>query len=149
MTLVYYLIVQETLESVHLPTDYKFMHKQHSQLSGSMAKRPAIARALSMQPIVLFYDEPTTGLDPVSSAQIHDLIFATHNEVLPGDTTRTTVIITHDKDLLNRLRPRTIMLHEGGIFFDGPFTDFERSKSSVIRPYFKLMQVLSQRDMNR
>lgn len=142
-------IAQEVLESVHLPTDDKFMHKQHSKLSGGMAKRLAIARALAMEPIVLFYDEPTTGLDPVSSAQIHDLIFATHNERLPGETIRTTVIITHDKDLLNRLRPRTVMLHEGGIFFDAPFADFESSRSEVIRPYFDLMPVLNKREMYR
>jgi phospholipid/cholesterol/gamma-HCH transport system ATP-binding protein len=139
-------IAQKSLGSVHLPNDDKFLRKQHSQLSGGMAKRLAIARALSMDPVVLFYDEPTTGLDPVSSAQIHDLIFATHNEILLEDTTRTTIIITHDKDLLNRLRPRTIMLHEGSVFFDGTFDDFESSKSSVIRPYFDLMPVLHTRD---
>jgi phospholipid/cholesterol/gamma-HCH transport system ATP-binding protein len=54
------------------------------------------------------------------------------------------VIITHDKDLLYRLRPRVVMLHEGRVFFDGPFEVFEASDSPIIRPYFELMPVLHQ-----
>ena len=110
-----------------------------------MAKRLAIARALAMSPVVLFYDEPTTGLDPSTSARMHDLIQATHDEVLPAGTTRTTVIITHDKDLLTRLRPRTVMLHEGRVFFDGPFEAFAANESEIVRPYFDLMPVLHER----
>lgn len=52
------------------------------------------------------------------------------------------MIITHDKDLLNRLEPRTVMLFEGQVFFDGPFCDFAKSTSTIIRPYFDLMPVL-------
>jgi phospholipid/cholesterol/gamma-HCH transport system ATP-binding protein len=55
---------------------------------------------------------------------------------------RTSIIITHDKDLLSRLRPRTIMLHHGKVHFDGPFDEFEKSRSDVIRPYFEMMPVL-------
>lgn len=139
-------IARNSLEAVSLPTDDEFLYMGHDQLSGGMAKRLAVARALAMEPIVLFYDEPTTGLDPTSSAQIHDLIFATHNHILSDGTHRTTIIITHDKDLLNRLRPRTIMLHEGNVFFDGPFEEFEASESPVIRPYFDLMPILHKRN---
>ena len=139
-------IARHSLESVSLPSDDEFLCMDHDQLSGGMAKRLAVARALAMEPVVLFYDEPTTGLDPTSSAQIHDLIFATHNHILPAGMTRTTIIITHDKDLLNRLQPRTIMLHEGRVFFDGPFNGFKRSRSKIIRPYFDLMPVLQKRD---
>ena len=139
-------IARQSLEAVSLPTDDEFLYLDHDQLSGGMAKRLAVARALAMEPVLLFYDEPTTGLDPISSAQIHDLIFATHNHVLPDGTTRTTIIITHDKDLLNRLRPRTIMLHDGKIFFDGTFNKFKNSRSKIIRPYFDLMPVLNKRD---
>ena len=139
-------IARKSLESVSLPTDDEFLYMDHDQLSGGMAKRLAVARALAMGPVVLFYDEPTTGLDPTSSAQIHDLIFATHNEILPAGMTRTTIIITHDKDLLNRLQPRTIMLHGGKVFFDGSFDGFKRSRSKIIRPYFDLMPVLHKRE---
>lgn len=139
-------IARRSLEAVSLPSDDEFLYMDHDQLSGGMAKRLAVARALAMEPVVLFYDEPTTGLDPTSSAQIHDLIFATHNHILPAGMTRTTIIITHDKDLLNRLQPRTIMLHDGKIFFDGSFAGFKRSRSKIIRPYFDLMPVLQKRD---
>ena len=72
-------------------------------------------------------------------------MFATHFEREPDAPVRTTVIVTHDKDLLGRLRPRTVMLHEGRVFFDGPFDAFEASRSPIIRPYFDLMPVLHQR----
>ena len=76
-----------------------------------------------MDPVVIFYDEPTTGLDPASASHVQDLIQSTHWQ---GEAQgRTTVMITHDKDLLNRLRPRTIMLHDTRIYFDN------RSNSSV------------------
>jgi phospholipid/cholesterol/gamma-HCH transport system ATP-binding protein len=59
---------------------------------------------------------------------------------------RTTVIITHDKDLLCRLRPRVVMLHEGKVSFDGSFEAFQASDSPIIRPYFELMPMLHQRE---
>ena len=139
-------IAQQSLKAVNLPCSEEFLNMDHDQLSGGMAKRLAIARALAMEPVVIFYDEPTTGLDPVSSAQIHDLIYATHNHILQDGMTRTTIIITHDKDLLNRLRPRTVMLHDGKVYFDGLFDSFKKSRSKIIRPYFDLMPVLNKRD---
>ncbi|MCW9033784.1 MAG: ATP-binding cassette domain-containing protein [Rhodospirillales bacterium] len=135
-------ISKAVLEAVDLPSDKAFMGTETSSLSGGMAKRLAVARALSMDPAVIFYDEPTTGLDPTSAALIQDLIQATHDEV---GKKRTTVIVTHDKDLLIRLQPRIVMLHEGQVFFDGTFNDFATSKSPVIRPYFDLMPILHQR----
>lgn len=136
-------IAQKYLKAVALPDDKQFLNRPHEKLSGGMAKRLAIARALSMGPIVVFYDEPTTGLDPTSSAQIHNLIYDTHFEI----DKRTSIIITHDKDLLNRLQPRIIMLHEGNILFDGPFEEFKDSGSEVIRPYFDLMPILHKRNI--
>lgn len=140
-------IAERTLHDVGLPTDQDFLNSEQSELSGGMAKRLAIARALSMDPYVIFYDEPTTGLDPTSSKQIHDLIKLTHDMSLPDGSRRTTVIITHDKDLLFRLRPRTVMLHAGKVYFDGPFNDFAASKSEIISPYFDLMPALQQRQL--
>ena len=140
-------IAIRTLRAVELPASQDFLNIDHSELSGGMAKRLAIARALSMNPYVIFYDEPTTGLDPKTSAQIHDLIQTTHDMKLADGSERTTIIITHDKDLLYRLRPRTVMLYEGTIYFDGPFDEFERFDSEIIRPYFDAMPVLNQRQM--
>jgi len=135
-------IARKVLEAVALPQDDDFLDRDVYDLSGGMAKRLAVARALAMKPLVIFYDEPTTGLDPTSAAQIHDLIVSTHDEFREAGHDRTTVIITHDKDLLNRLRPRTVMLHEGQVFFDGPLDEFEKSDSPKIRPYFDIMPIL-------
>jgi len=138
-------IARSVLTAVALPTDDDFLNTDTNNLSGGMAKRLAVARALSMGPNVIFYDEPTTGLDPSTALQIQDLILATHFDRKTGDSERTTVIITHDKDLLGRLQPRTVMLHEGRVSFDGPFKEFESSGSPPIRPYFDLMPVLHER----
>jgi ABC-type transport system involved in resistance to organic solvents, ATPase component len=135
-------IAERALEAVGLPADQAFLEESINDLSGGMAKRLAIARAISMNPYLFFYDEPTTGLDPTSSANIHDLIYSIHNSTGDNGSTKTSIIISHDKDLLMRLRPRTVMLHQGKVHFDGPFEEFETSSSGVIRPYFKLMPLL-------
>ena len=135
-------IAKRVLKAVALDDSDEFLDIDVNSLSGGMAKRLAVARALSMTPDAIFYDEPTTGLDPTSAAQIQDLILETHE--LDAARKRTTIIITHDKDLLNRLEPRTVMLYEGRVFFDGPFCDFAASDSPIIRPYFDLMPVLHQ-----
>ncbi|MBT6096062.1 MAG: ATP-binding cassette domain-containing protein [Rhodospirillaceae bacterium] len=139
-------IARRVLSAVALPSDDAFIESEAEALSGGMAKRLAVARALAMNPVVIFYDEPTTGLDPVSATQIQDLIAETHEEFRPDQPPRTTVIITHDKDLLRRLEPRTVMLHEGRVFFDGPFAEFESASSPIIRPYFDQMPALHMAD---
>jgi phospholipid/cholesterol/gamma-HCH transport system ATP-binding protein len=131
-------------EAVGLDAD-TILEKDRDELSGGMAKRVAVARALSMEPIHMFYDEPTTGLDPDHAAQIHELICRTHGGGRTDGVHRTTLVITHDKDLLFRLRPRIVMLYEGRVFFDGPYERFEEADSPVIRPYFDLMPVLHER----
>ncbi|RME33302.1 MAG: ATP-binding cassette domain-containing protein [Gammaproteobacteria bacterium] len=135
-------IAREVLEAVALPSDDAFLALSVEQLSGGMAKRLAVARAIAMAPRVIFYDEPTTGLDPVSSAQIHELIYKTHHQPRQGVDHVTSLIITHDKDLLARLQPRVVMLYEGKVCFDGSYEDFRTSDSPVIRPYFEQMPVL-------
>ena len=137
-------IATEVLAAVGLPGDPEFLNSRIDSLSGGMAKRIAIARALAMNPRCMFFDEPTTGLDPVTASQIQDLLLSTHGDPALGGPLRTTVIITHDKDLLSRLRPRVVMLHEGRVSFDGPFEAFETSDSPIIRPYFELMPALHQ-----
>ncbi len=142
-------VAQQVLAAVDLPADDDFLAHNTDDLSGGMAKRLAVARALSMNPVVIFYDEPTTGLDPTSSALVHDLIYATHFEERPGEPVRTTVIITHDKDLLKRLKPRTVLIHDGRVFFDGSMEEFEASNAPEIRPYFELMPMLHGRPVVR
>ncbi len=129
------------------------MSSDRDSLSGGMAKRVAIARALVMDPVLVFYDEPTAGLDPEMCVQIHDLIGETH-AARPGslrhagvdtDVSRTSVVVTHDTELLRRLRPRIVMLHAGRVRFDGSFDEFVESKDEHIRPYLAQMAFLHAR----
>ncbi len=137
--------VYEVLREVALDPD-RVLDLTVNQLSGGMAKRVAIARALALGPILLLYDEPTTGLDPQVAEQIQHLIGSVlHQRRTASGFTRTTVSITHDKDMLYRLRPRIIMMDAGRIIFDGTYEDFSRSNSPVIRPYFELMPELHKR----
>jgi phospholipid/cholesterol/gamma-HCH transport system ATP-binding protein len=127
--------IAEVMQSVELDVG-KDLQLNVDQLSGGMAKRVAIARALALDPIVIFYDEPTSGLDPRLTADIHALILAVHLRRPESNTPRTSIIITHDRDLLRRLQPRIIMLHEGHICFDGLYDAFAQSNSPIIRPYY-------------
>lgn len=131
------------------------MSQDREALSGGMAKRVAIARALVMDPMLIFYDEPTAGLDPEMCVQIHDLISATHRAA-PGSlrnegrrtgeaVARTSIVVTHDTELLRRLRPRIVMLHAGRVRFDGTFDEFAASNDEHIRPYLTQMAFLHAR----
>ncbi|MCC7388050.1 MAG: ATP-binding cassette domain-containing protein [Phycisphaerales bacterium] len=118
------------------------LRKDRDELSGGMAKRVAIARAIAIDPAVLFYDEPTTGLDPVVSGHIHELIWDMHNRPRAGGEQRTTVIVTHDKDLLRRLRPRVVMLHKGEVCYDGSYARFGKADCPAAQEYLREMPVL-------
>lgn len=136
--------VRDSLKAAALDVD-DVIHKDRDELSGGMAKRVAIARAIAVRPRVIFYDEPTTGLDPIISAQIHELIFCTHHQP-PDKTARTTLIVTHDKDLLRRVRPRVVMLHQGEIAFDGSYEAFTESDNPIAEEYLRAMPVLQGRE---
>lgn len=118
------------------------LYKERDALSGGMAKRVAVARALVPDPAVVFYDEPTTGLDPVNAVVIHDLIWQTHHLPSARGVARTSVIVTHDRDLLRRVHPRVVMLDGGRICFDGPYEDFARATSGPAHTYLELMPIL-------
>lgn len=139
-------LARKALSDVGLDPD-AVMHRDREELSGGMAKRVAIARAIVMDPVIVMYDEPTAGLDPEMSAQIHALIGATHRAqpaFAAGRTgaARTSVIVTHDTELLRRLRPRVVMLHGGRVLFDGGFDAFAASEDPHIRPYRAQMGTL-------
>jgi phospholipid/cholesterol/gamma-HCH transport system ATP-binding protein len=96
-------IVHERLREVGLPDNVSGKHP--SDLSGGMKKRVGLARALAMSPDIVFYDEPTTGLDPIMSGVINDLIVQTQ-------TRRhvTSVVVTHDMNTVRQVADRVIML---------------------------------------
>ena len=136
--------VREALASVKLDVD-DVLHKPRESLSGGMAKRVAIARAVATDPAVIFYDEPTTGLDPVVSGNIHELIWNTHNSPRQGGEVRTSLMITHDRELLRRLSPRVVMLDGGIVVFDGPYERFLLADVPAAKQYLEHMPALNAR----
>lgn len=136
----------KALRDVGLDPDI-VMHRDREDLSGGMAKRVAVARALVMDPVLVMYDEPSAGLDPEMCAQIHGLIRDTHARQpafaaqRPG-VVRTSLVVTHDTELLRRLRPRIVMLHSGKVHFDGTFDQFTASPDPHVRPYLEQMSFL-------
>ncbi|MBS1902271.1 MAG: ABC transporter ATP-binding protein [Bacteroidetes bacterium] len=103
-----------------------------SELSGGMRKRVGLARALAMNPKYIFYDEPTTGLDPVTSDQIDDLILSVTNRYKA-----TNLIITHDLFTVERIAKRVIFLYEGLVYFDGTPGELQTSSDTVIKQFIE------------
>ncbi|MBN2790861.1 MAG: ABC transporter ATP-binding protein [Candidatus Delongbacteria bacterium] len=101
-----------------------------SELSGGMKKRVALARAIMQSPEVLLYDEPTTGLDPVISDIINDLILDMNSKY-----NLTSIVITHDMRSVRKIADRVIMLHEGRIIFDGNIPEIEAADDLVIQQF--------------
>ncbi len=108
-------IVSERLRQVGLPGTED---KMPSELSGGMKKRAALARSIATRPEVILYDEPTTGLDPIMSDAIADLILDTHESL--KDTDVTSIVVTHDMHVAEKVADRIIMLYGGSIVGDGP-----------------------------
>jgi len=108
-------IVIEKLRSVGLQDDV--INKFPDELSGGMKKRVGLARTLMLNPEILLYDEPTTGLDPVTTKLIHELIKKTHEKLHA-----TTVVISHDIEIF-KYATSVAMLHEGKIIYKGSTKD--------------------------
>jgi len=105
--------------------------KLPSALSGGMVKRAALARALALDPELLFLDEPTSGLDPASARGITELILKTHE--LYG---LTIVMVTHDVDLLWRASDRVAVLGEGRVLFTAPMAELQQNDNPIVQEYF-------------
>src|SRR3954452_6087481 len=102
---------QQKLRMVGLPDVGK---KMPAELSGGQRKRVALARAIALGPDVILYDEPTTGLDPVRSDVINELIIKLQREL-----NVTSITVTHDMQSAFKIADRIVMLHEGHVVFDG------------------------------
>lgn len=105
--------------------------KYPSELSGGMRKRAALARAIALDPELLFLDEPTAGLDPLSASGIDELVQSLRNAL-----GLTIMMITHDLDLLWRTADRVAVLGDGHILGLGSMQELSRSEQPVIREYF-------------
>jgi len=93
-----------------------------AELSGGMQKRVALARAIAREPEIMFFDEPTTGLDPIMADVINDLIVK-----CVSDLGATAVSITHDMASARKIGHRIGMLHEGRLIWQGPVAEIDRS----------------------
>lgn len=105
-------------------------HKFPSQLSGGMLKRVSLSRALSMNPDVLLYDEPTTGLDPINSQKINELIAKTRDE-----RPVTSIVVTHDMQSAFYLADRIVMLFKGRMIFQGTPDELKASSNPEVRNF--------------
>ena len=121
--------VEECLEQVHLPGVEK---KRPSELSGGMRRRVGFARAISLKPEILLFDEPTTGLDPVISAVIAELIVE-----MDKTLNVTTVTITHDMKVAFAIADRVAMLHKGHIIEQGTPAEFQRSTNPIVQQFIE------------
>ena len=119
--------VVNSLESVDMANTEKLMP---AELSGGMKKRVGIARAIAIKPAYLFYDEPTTGLDPVMTDSINRLIrkFQSTEKV-------TSVIITHEMRTVYDVANRVLLLHDGKIRFDGNPDDIKNIDDPVVQQF--------------
>lgn len=118
-------LVDETLLRVGLDV---VEHLMPSELSGGMRKRVGIARALALQPDVILYDEPTTGLDPITTYTIDRLIVDLRDEVGV-----TSIVVSHDVNAVMRVADRIAFLHQGELAFLGTPIEFEKDEHASIR----------------
>ncbi len=122
-------LVKEALEDVGLA---EAIDKMPIELSGGMRKRIGLARTLILKPEIMLYDEPTTGLDPITSKEISNLIM----EVQKKNHT-ASIIITHDIACAKIVADRIIVLHEGKCAAEGTYDELVNSKELWIRSYFE------------
>ena len=122
-------LVTETLKSVGLEDA---IDKMPSELSGGMRKRVGLARTLILKPEIILYDEPTTGLDPITSKEISQLILDVQKKY-----NAASIIITHDIECARITANRMIVIKEGECTAEGTFKELSESKDEWVNSFFK------------
>ncbi len=118
----------ETLAQVGLPAAVADLSP--SELSGGMQKRVSLARSIATQPEILFFDEPTTGLDPIMGSVIDDLIVKNVREL-----GATALSITHDMTSARRIADRIAMIHEGKIIWSGTVEEIDNCDNAYVNQF--------------
>ncbi|ALL06267.1 ABC transporter ATP-binding protein [Pedobacter sp. PACM 27299] len=122
-------LVNEALENVDLLHTLDMMP---SELSGGMLKRVALARTMILRPEVILYDEPTTGLDPVTSREIENLILK-----LQKKNHTSSIIISHDMNCVKNTADLVVLLLEGKCYIKGTFEELKQSTDENIKQFFE------------
>jgi len=119
--------VREHLANVGMDRD---LRKMPSELSGGMQKRVGLARALVLEPEIVLFDEPTAGLDPITAAEIGDLIVE-----LKQKRKMTAIVVTHDVQGAKVFSDRMVFLHEGNVLVEGSFDDLQKNKDQFVAEF--------------
>lgn len=125
------LIRRLVREKLHLVELDHAINLFPSQLSGGMRKRAALARAIALDPLILFGDEPTAGLDPVTAAALDQLLFK-----LRDILNMTMVIVTHELESIHRIADRVVFMDQGRILFQGKLPEAKLSPHPAIHHFF-------------
>lgn len=120
--------VMEVLENVGLAHTIDMMP---SELSGGMRKRIALARTLILNPEIILYDEPTTGLDPITAREIGELMLE-----MGAKYNTSSVVISHDMKCIKLVSDRVVLLYNGAAYAVGTFDELQNSSDKVIRQFF-------------
>jgi phospholipid/cholesterol/gamma-HCH transport system ATP-binding protein len=120
--------IQEVLEGIGLP---EAIDKMPSDLSGGMRKRVGLARTLIVKPEIMLYDEPTTGLDPITSREISELILQMQQKFKTS-----SIIITHDMDCARITGDRVLIMNEGEYIAEGTFNELQQSDNQFVKSFF-------------
>ncbi len=121
-------LVESTLESVDL---LDAVEKMPAELSGGMRKRAGLARTLVLEPEIILYDEPTTGLAPYTARDIIDLIVR-----IQKIYNVSSIVVTHDLRCAKRVSNRILVLHDGNFLANGTFDELQKHDDEIVRNYF-------------